>query len=301
MRSYAGLAVFVLLTGLTLCPAVASACSCEKPPTCGLHYADRDFVGLAISRRLEVAPASGPYDTFVYQIEVLESYSSDIHAGQIIEVRSGTGGEDCSFHFSVGETYLVDAWLADGKLWTGLCRRTSEVKYGIADVRELRRRQAGIRQPDLSGQTVGYKYLSEGSLLSGLRVTATAIATGEKRNATTDGEGKYAFDRLPKGYWQLTVDLPSNLRTTNYGSSLDPYGTSSPQLWIDSSNANFADCHADFLFEEAGVIEGSVSTPNSRKHTLSVVAFKLLPNGQRGGVVDDARIEDNRTFPGLYT
>ena len=110
---------------------VSSACSCSPLKPCGMHYADQDFIGQVISKSRVVTAAKRKdelwQDRFVYQIQVLESYASDINAGQIVEVMSGTGGADCSFFFTVGETYLVDAWQKDEGLWSSLCTYTAEI------------------------------------------------------------------------------------------------------------------------------------------------------------------------------
>jgi hypothetical protein len=284
---------------------IASACDCSPLRNCGLSYASADFVGQIISKRLIEGPiesrktsSNGQTQShFVYQVEVLESYSKDIRTGQITEVLSGTGDADCSYFFEVGETHLIDATNLNGELWTSLCSRTGEIRDRIAEVRELRRRRSGSPQPDLSGVVSMDQSFDRRPPLAGVHISAIAKEGNQKLEAITDQEGMYRFDHLSRGYWQLAVvGLPPHRRLSNLGSSLAPFGTSIPPLWVDDENAEFSACRVDFDLTETGSILGKVRRPTASKGSLSVVAFEVSQDGRRGPVARETYVEDDGTF-----
>jgi hypothetical protein len=115
--------------------------------------------------------------------------------------------------------------------------------------------------------------------------------------SVTNDEGIYHFDKLPKGYWQLAViDKSGHQRLSNHGSSLEPYGSSIPPLWIDDDSPEFSDCRVDFLLLETGTIRGSVSGAGSKGRGLFVAAIESFADGSRGPTADETYIEDDGTF-----
>ncbi|MFP5207468.1 MAG: carboxypeptidase-like regulatory domain-containing protein, partial [Acidobacteriota bacterium] len=62
---------------------------------------------------------------------------------------------------------------------------------------------------NIFGSIIGTVSDPSGAVLPGASVTATNLGTGEKRTATTNGQGSYQLLSLPTGNYKVEVDAPS--------------------------------------------------------------------------------------------
>jgi hypothetical protein len=134
---------------LFLISNICYACDCIAKPACGgFEDAARYFIGIPTSRRV-IANKEFPEDpTAIYTIRVTERLSNNAPPIGDTEVRTGTGGADCSWHFRIGQPYLFEAFPSkDGGLGTSLCSWTGDLREREALVRSLRSLKSG-RQPD---------------------------------------------------------------------------------------------------------------------------------------------------------
>jgi len=59
---------------------------------------------------------------------------------------------------------------------------------------------------NIFGSIVGTVSDPSGAVLTKASVTATNLSTGEKRTATTDGQGNYQILSLPRGEYKIDID-----------------------------------------------------------------------------------------------
>ena len=129
------LLVFLLLS----VPVGADACSCipSGPPQQELAQSDVVFVGIVRSQdgphRIPAGRDTYRYSDVVFRFVVVAAWKG-IDSREV-EVRTGSGGGDCGYVFTVGEPYLVYAHQApSGALGTGLCSRTGTLSGAEVDL-----------------------------------------------------------------------------------------------------------------------------------------------------------------------
>ncbi len=144
------LLVFLLLFSSAFC----YACDCVRRPACGGFSTDRRyFTGTPISRHV-IGERSASEPTAIYLVDVSESFSSGIPAGTKVEVRTGTGGADCSWHFHIGKAYLFEAIPSNGQLYTSYCTLTGQLDRSEILLRSLRSLKNGQKPASLLGDVV---------------------------------------------------------------------------------------------------------------------------------------------------
>ena len=122
-----------LLTGASLVPNCAYACSClpPGPPAEELARSSAVFAGKVTSF---TAPGAGT-DTRTVTFQVSQTWKGAQQGTIVATTPRDSAG--CGVEFEVGREYLVYAGTTDGKLSVSLCSRTALLSDAIADVQAL--------------------------------------------------------------------------------------------------------------------------------------------------------------------
>jgi hypothetical protein len=158
-------------------------------------------------------PNSSGLSRYTFQID--ERFASAQE--QMLDVYSGRGGGDCSYHFQQGQQYLVSALKAtDGSLFASLCTITRPIAHAQALLPQLRAMRDHKQVASLYGilKSTDMPYLSISSDWWGTPQPKVRIKlrSGETvLETTTDTNGAYAFYDLPGGSYRINAELPNNL------------------------------------------------------------------------------------------
>ena len=282
----------------------AIACDCRGPAICErLHAHDATFVGDVLSGKVvhegEVIGTHRVDQTgYLFRIRVVETFSGP-SVGQEVFVKTGLGGGDCAYIFKVGHRYLIDAFAQESMLFTSICTLTGPATPDSIVLRELRTNAAGKRVPDLEG-TVAQDgpplRWGEEKPLQGVRISLQSADGRLSLQAMTESNGVYFLNDLPSGTYRVTVHgLPSNLTVS--GSNLEPYLTDEiGQLSVpDHANASAA-CHPWISAGPSGKISGHISAPEKVLSDVSVSAYSLGKEGQKGELMRSSSPKLNGEF-----
>ena len=154
MTRAGGLVVVVMVLRFGLAP-VSWGCSCSQPgpSKCpNLKQGGPIFVGTVTD--IENPPDKGrgadQSGTSRYRFRVDENINGI--AAKQVDVYSGRGGADCSAHFQLGHTYLVNPYDNKGTLTASICSETQPIESAQALLSELRARRDGKRYASLYGR-----------------------------------------------------------------------------------------------------------------------------------------------------
>jgi len=178
--------------------------SIENPPP--------DFDQAAQSNVEKRTIDQGGYSRYHFRID--EKVSGTQTAG--IDVFSGRGGGDCSYHFQKGEQYLVFPYEGnDGKLMATICSETRSVKFAQARLAMLRAMRDHQSVASLYGsmRSMQQPYGSVSDDYYGKPIAATRMILRSDKDtleAKTDANGNYAFFDVPAGKYQVEADLPQH-------------------------------------------------------------------------------------------
>jgi len=211
--------IALIVVGI-FCAKHASACSCFKTPrdsTCaGIKPIGLSFVGTVIDIENPPDERRGADQSGLsrYRFRVDENISG--FDEKEVDVYSGRGGGDCSYHFRMGESYFVtpyEAKLKDiygvepGKFVATLCTKTQSTASAGALLKELRARKSGgatvIGLLRTESGTDDFNHRIPNATVE-LRLDNTTLAT------QTDMEGIYQFNGVPAGRYQYAVILPAD-------------------------------------------------------------------------------------------
>lgn len=210
-----------IAVALFAAPIGACACTCATPgptPCGGLGSEQISFVGTVIDVENPPPDEFGPNvdtsGTSRYRFRVDERIVG-VDAAEI-DVYSGRGGADCSFHFKQGEQYLVFPYRAeDGRLQATVCSETRRIDYAGALLSQLHAMRDGRPVASLFGILRSRQKLSDfisdddvekalaGRVLQ-LRGEGTFFQT------RSDASGVYAFYNIPTGKYRIWADLPAH-------------------------------------------------------------------------------------------
>lgn len=215
------IALFVVAT---FCAEHLPACSCVYSPRASncadLKPIGPSFVGTVIDienppNERRFADQSG---LSRYRFRVDENISG--FEAKEVDIYSGRGGGDCSYHFRMGDSYFVvpfkgtGALMAlygaePGKLMAGICTATQPTSSATALLKELRARKRGgatvigvlMTEPG----PVDYNHRIPGATVE-LRTANTTLST------QTDIGGVYQFYGVPEATYQFALKLPADFQ-----------------------------------------------------------------------------------------
>jgi hypothetical protein len=208
--------VFFLLFFILL-PKSVLACSCSgigPVPCAGLNKSGVLFVGTVLHVDNPPDESYGPGEAR-YTFRVDEKFEgAEVPE---IDVYSGRGSGDCSFHFRLGQQYLVSPYRkSDGRLFAIICSITRPIELAQAILPQLRAMRDHQRVASLYGTLRSseepYLSVTEHQIGQPLGNTRVVLRSGERTfTAVTDSNGVYALFGVPEGEYQLTAELPDTL------------------------------------------------------------------------------------------
>lgn len=206
---------------------IALACTCarEGPVPCG-KFGPTDVVFVGTVEGVENPPPdfSHAAESGVDMRTVDQSRYSRYHfriderisgtQTAYIDVFSGRGGGDCSYHFEKGAKYLVFPFQSDdGRLIATICSETRPVELAQAKLAVLRAMRDHQPVASLYGsmRSVQQPYGSVSDDYYGKPVADTRMILRSDKNVLetkTDANGNYSFFDVPAGKYHVEADLP---------------------------------------------------------------------------------------------
>ena len=210
------------------------ACTClqtPRPSNCAdLKPIGPSFVGtvIDIQNPPDERRGAGQIGLSRYRFRVDENISG--FDEKEVDVYSGRGGGDCSYHFQMGESYFVTPFKGTaglmalygaepGKLMAGICTETQPAASATALLKELRARKRG------GATVVGVLRTESGAddynhripdATVELRIDNTTLST------QTDIGGVYQFSGVAAGTYQFAVKLPADFEVADKASGSLP-------------------------------------------------------------------------------
>jgi hypothetical protein len=242
--------VVILAFGI-FCTHPAMACSCGSLPSlpgnCHEWKATGpSFVGTVIDIENPADERRGADQSGLsrYRFRVDENISG--FEEKEVDVYSGRGGADCSYHFQMGQSYFVTpykgtaSWMAlygsaSGKLMATICTEIQPAASAGALLAELRARKRGsIIEGVLRTKQQPYDYNQEmPDVTVELRGKSTMLST------QTDSDGVYRFTGISSGTYQLAAKLPPD-----FPHLLSPPGEALPSITITDQACYAKDIYA---------------------------------------------------------
>jgi hypothetical protein len=218
-RSLGRLFAVVLAFG-TFCAHRSLAYSCLSLPNtagtcCDLKATGPSFVGTVIDIENPPDERRGADQSGLsrYRFRVDENISG--FEEKEVDVYSGRGGADCSYHFRMGQSYFVTPFKGTaglmalygaepGKLMAGICTETQPAVSAAALLAELRARKRGstIEGVLRTKQPPNEDEHGMPNITVELQGVDTTLCT------QTDVDGVYCFLGIPPGEYQFAVKLP---------------------------------------------------------------------------------------------
>jgi hypothetical protein len=290
---------YLLTTVLFATAGIAHACSCALlGGACGAAKPGGTmFLGEVLDGRTVKVPAHFPgrnnlfFNQRIFRIRVTDTFSGDQRAGEVVEVRTGSGGGDCGFDFQPGKRYFVDAYTAQAAqddpaelaavhLGAGICGNTQPEESAGVIVSELRTALVRGRQPDLHGEiTLAIAGPSRQERKPLADVTVTIVADGDRAqfHSVSDTNGYYRFDTVPAGRYIATFDLPQHIVLLNTQNK--PLS-----VVIPHNDGTGLACHLSATAGPSGGISGRVMDADGNPVDVGVYVYS------------HGKIQDN-TFP----
>lgn len=273
------------------------------------RYADADFIGEVISRRVMPANDKFQFLNVLFEVRVTESFRGSQKQGETVSIRTGFGGGDCGYRFAIGSRYLIDAWKKDGIFLTGICSLTAPVDDSEVELRSLRRIALGQRPPDLTGVLMRGTETRSGenfAALPNITVAARKKAGGENQKTITDPIGSFTFERVPKGIYELILGLPGNLSPA-YANFAILDEDQLPPISINSNDDDSAACHVEIVVEPSASISGVVQSSHGAPIDGWVNADSVTKDDKPWGTVRTVTLGSDGKFflghlkPGRYS
>lgn len=288
--------VLALLFSVLFCWQISAACTCASPspqPCSGLKATGVVFVGTVVDIKNpppDDGGLGGP-GLSTYHFRVDENIAG-LEGRQEVDVYSGRGGADCSYHFQNGERYLVFPYRDGSQLTATICSYTRPIAAAeviLPQLRAMRDRQRvasvyGI----LKSSQQPYEWASDDSPDHPLANTRLELRSGNKTFSTiTDANGIYAFYNVPKGEYRFTGELPEHLELAQKMVGGPPHPLKLP------ANACF---EFDLSALPSGHIRGRVEGPGGKPLDFADVELFRPQKYTEPGGWDEAQDRDN----GLY-
>ena len=252
---------FLAASFLIFCtPSLLSACTCAfTPGTCQQSWKSADLICTGkVTRKVAVGKGffniDELYTIYAFEFSVTEVFRGFAFEGQTILVETGVGGGDCGYNFKVGTSYLVYASRYNGELHTDICSPTRPSAGALHIIRELRALQKGGHTADLFGMiaTSPLAFTDDQQEIKPLAGKQVRVIGDNKidRSTTTDGEGIFSFQDLPRGTYRIEVDPPFGMSTWQRNSG--------EVNNVDVGTRGAAGCPINFTFSADGRIKGKV-------------------------------------------
>jgi hypothetical protein len=215
---HARLILLVLASLAFVSPSWACSCARVAPGTCpSIKEAGTIFVGTVIDVENPPDERQGADQSGLsrYRFRVDENING-VDVKQI-DVYSGRGGADCSYHFQLGGKYLVFSYRTDdGRLAAGICSDTQPVEDAEPLLSELRARRDGRQYASIYGvlrrTQQPYAWTSYDDYDRALSdVIVELRGTNHALAAQTDKNGVYRFYGVPADTYRFAAVLPANL------------------------------------------------------------------------------------------
>ncbi len=212
--------IFSVLLLVLFCSRISAACTCASPgpKACpGLGPTEVIFVGTLIDIE-NPAPDDGGLGgpgLSRYHFTIDENIAGA--QGSEIDIFSGRGGADCSYHFKQGQQYLVFPYRGDdSRLFATICSPTRPIDQAQAILPQLRAMRDHQRVASVYGilrsSQQPYEYVWDDRLDRILPNTRLELRSEDKTFvAVTDSNGAYAFYGVPEGEYHFAGELPENL------------------------------------------------------------------------------------------
>ena len=216
MRSFVlplGVLIVLFLTSPT-----ANACSCGDggTPCNSFGTASAVFAGTVIGVRENPRPPKGTrVDTdwqpsFVYNFSIQQAYSGV--PGTEVEVFTGSGGGDCGYRFTVGQRYLVYAYLYKEKLTASICSRTRPFNQATEDLAFLGTLSSAGPGVRIHGAIVRPNAKPDDPTNS--EISVVIEGESQRKEVRPGADGTFTVSGLPAGKYKATINLPDTLTTS---------------------------------------------------------------------------------------
>jgi hypothetical protein len=211
----------VLLTLATFCAHRSLACSCiGMSLQLSGHCSDSkptgpSFVGTVIDIENPPDERRGADQSGLshYRFRVDENIEG--FAEKEVDVYSGRGGADCSYHFRTGQSYFVTPFKGTpdlmalygekpGKLMAGICTETQPAAGAAALLAELKARKRGSTVEGILRTKQPPSEYDHGMP----NITVELRGKDRTLSTQTDVDGVYRFTGIPSGEYQFAVKLP---------------------------------------------------------------------------------------------
>jgi hypothetical protein len=275
--------VLILLLLILSFSQVSLACSCATTgpqPCSGFNASDVVFVGTVLS--IENPPPDdgglGGPGISRYRFRIDENFAGAL--GQEIDVYSGRGGADCSYHFRRGQQYLVFPYKnEDSRLFAGICSPTRAIDGAQAILPQLRAMRDRQRVASIYGvlRSSAQPYASVWDDNSERILPNTRLelrSEGKTFVAVSDSNGAYAFYDVPEGEYHFAGELPEHFEFAQ-----EILGGPLPPLKLPA-HACF---ESDVTALPSGRIRGRVLGPDRKLLTFAAVDLFLRAKYKTGG------------------
>jgi hypothetical protein len=210
----------VILAIATFCTHRSLACSCLSPPNTPGHCSDlkpigSSFVGTVIDIENPPDEGRGADQSGVsrYRFRVDENISG--FEEKEVDVYSGRGGADCSYHFRLGQSYFVTPYKATAYLtahygtrpgtWmASICSETQPATSASALLAEFKARKRGSTVEGILRTKQPPSEYDHGMP----NITVELRGKDSTLSTQTDVDGVYRFTVIPSGEYQFAVKLP---------------------------------------------------------------------------------------------
>jgi hypothetical protein len=163
------------------------------------------------------------YPVLVDRMRPVKFRVQEMFRGELSEIEqiwTGQGFGDCGYDFHVGESYLVYAHKdpETGRMTTGICTRTAPAADAIADLDYLQSVRLGTAKSWVSGYVTSGDQQRTRAILTGNPpsspiggATVELESATTTRTATTDAQGRFTFEGLAEGDYQIYLSAEGHL------------------------------------------------------------------------------------------
>jgi hypothetical protein len=214
--------LMVILAFLTICATRSLACSCGELPRTfdcrDLKPIGLSFVGTVISIDHPPDERRGADQSGLSRYRFRVDENIDGFPMKEVDIYSGRGGGDCSYHFEKGKSYFVTPYQGtqtetvvpyrSGALMAGICTETQPASSAGALLEELRARKKG-------SSVVGVLRTKHELDEDNHRMPGVLVELWGERttfSAKTDKNGFFRFHGISAGTYRFAAELPPNFQ-----------------------------------------------------------------------------------------